>query len=56
VENYLKIIATKEKKVEEPKMELPDFLKSARGSVKLPKDFDYKKELQEALIEKHWKR
>ena len=49
IENYLKAI-TKEERVEE---ELSPLIKSLRGSFKMPKSFDYKKELSKGLSEKH---
>jgi hypothetical protein len=49
VENYLKTITVKEDKAETLS---PKILK-LMGSVKLPKDFDYKKELGNALSKKH---
>lgn len=48
VENYLKSIATKD--VTEPTLS-PKVLK-LMGSIKLPKDFDYKTELGKALSKK----
>ena len=49
IENYLKAI-TKEEKIEE---ELSPLIKSLRGSFKIPKSFDYKKELSKGLSEKY---
>ena len=49
IENYLKAI-TKEEKIEE---ELSPLIKSLRGSFKMPKLFDYKKELSEELSKKY---
>ncbi len=49
IENYLKAI-TKEERIEE---ELSPLIKSLRGSFKMPKSFDYKKELSKGLSEKY---
>ena len=49
IENYLKVI-TKEERTEE---ELSPLIKSLRGSFKMPKSFDYKKELSKGLSEKY---
>lgn len=51
VENYLKSITSKQTKEEEIS---PKVLKLL-GSIKLPKNFDYKKELGKALAKKHLK-
>ncbi len=51
VENYLKSISVKENKSTDIS---PKVLK-LMGAVKLPKNFDYKKELQKALEEKYLK-
>ena len=50
VENYLKLLI-KNTPVEETEYSLT--VKSLLGSVKLPADFDYKKELSDALVKKH---
>ena len=49
IENYLKAI-TEEIPADE---ELPSMLKSLKGSYKMPKDFEYKKELANRLSEKY---
>lgn len=51
IENYLKALVQKETTHEDfsPKV------KELMGSIKLPKDFDYKKELSEAISKKHAK-
>lgn len=49
VENYLKSISS----TEEPKQTLSPRIAKLMGSVKLPEDFDYKKELGKALTKKH---
>jgi hypothetical protein len=51
IENYLKALVQKEKTEEEfsPKV------KELMGSIKLPKDFDYKKELTKSLSQKYSK-
>jgi hypothetical protein len=49
VENYLKSIIEKEDK---PEMISPK-LRKLMGSVKLPKDFEYKKELGKAIAKKY---
>jgi len=50
VENYLKAI-TKEDTVES--IELTPIVKSLKGSFKVSKDLDYKKELSKKLTEKY---
>ena len=50
VENYLKLL-TKNTAVEDTKY--TPRVKSLLGSVKLPADFDYKKELADALTKKY---
>jgi len=51
IENYLKALTNDE----DPKIEneLSPTLKSMKGSFKMPKDFDYKKELTNRLSEKY---
>jgi predicted CopG family antitoxin len=51
IENYLKALTKDEDlKIEN---ELSPTLKSMKGSFKIPKDFDYKKELTDRLTEKY---
>jgi hypothetical protein len=50
VENYLKLL-TKNSTVEDS--EYTPRVKALLGSVTLPKDFDYKKELVDALVKKY---
>lgn len=52
IENYLKALTTEEmnKRSED---ELSSTVKNLKGSFKMPKDFDYKKELTERLSEKY---
>ena len=50
VENYLKLL-TKNTAVEDS--EYTPRVKALLGSVTLPKDFDYKKELVDALVKKY---
>jgi len=52
IENYLKAI-TDEQQSEE--IEISPIVKSLKGSFKMPKDFDYKKELTEVLTKKYLK-
>lgn len=49
IENYLRTLTDKEKDAEE----LSPRVKRLVGAVKLPKNFDYKKALEEAIIKKH---
>lgn len=49
VENYLMSLTSKEKKEEEISPRIMNLV----GAVKLPKDFDYKKELGKAIAKKH---
>jgi hypothetical protein len=51
IENYLKALIQKENLEEE----LSPKVKELMGSIKLPKGFDYKKELTEALSKKYAK-
>jgi len=51
IENYLKVI-TKEDNTEV--FELTPIVKSLKGSFKVPKDFDYKKELSKSLTDKYF--
>lgn len=50
IENYLKALTKEEPENQE---ELSPIMKSLKGSFKMPKDFDYKKELTERLSEKY---
>ena len=50
VENYFKVIVKEEGNVKTESTPITD---SLRGSFKIPKDFDYKKELTKALTEKY---
>ena len=49
IENYLKAITAKQEDSEESS----PMVKSLKGSFKAPKDFDYKKELVDALSKKY---
>lgn len=51
IENYLKSL-TKEEKVSNKK-KLNPVVQSLKGSFKMPKDFDYKKELSKRLEDKY---
>lgn len=51
IENYLKIL-TKEEKAKESK-KLNPIVKSLKGSFKMPKNMDYKKELRDRLEGKY---
>lgn len=50
IENYLKALTTEEISKQN---ELSPTVKSLKGSFKMPKDFDYKKELSDRLTEKY---
>lgn len=50
IENYLKLLTNKDLKKEE---ELSSTVASLKGSFKMPKNFDYKKELRNRLEEKY---
>jgi len=52
VENYLKMLI---KQTHGPESEFSPTVKSLLGSVNLPEDFNYKKEIQDYLSEKHLK-
>lgn len=49
VENYLKSITTRE----EPNLLISDKVKKMMGVISLPDDFDYKKELGNAISQKY---
>jgi hypothetical protein len=51
IESYLRALVRKEEK----EQELSPEIKKLMGSVKLPKEFDYKKELTKSLTEKYQK-
>lgn len=51
VENFFKSLLNKDDKPEIP--ETSPLVNSLRGSFKMPEDFDYKRELREALEKKH---
>lgn len=50
IENYLKSLP-----MEREKQEISPNVRKLTGVIKLPKDFDYKKELSDALAEKYLK-
>lgn len=50
IENYLKLLTNKDLKNEN---ELSPIIESLKGSFKMPKNFDYKKELRNRLEEKY---
>jgi hypothetical protein len=50
VEHYLRFLT---REVEQDESELSPEVKSLMGSLKLPEDFDYKKELKESLHKKY---
>lgn len=50
IENYLKALTIEESKKEN---ELSPIVSNLKGSYRMPKDFDYKKELTDRLAEKH---
>lgn len=50
IESYLKMLTKKEEKPEE---KLNPIVESMKGSFKMPKDMDYKKELRSRLEEKY---
>lgn len=50
IENYLKAITGDEVSAKD---DLPPTVKALKGSYKMPKNFDYKKELGERLSEKY---
>ena len=49
IENYLKVITTEKRIVED----ISPLVNSLRGSFKAPESFDYKKELSKGLSEKY---
>lgn len=51
IENYLKILTEKEQKNKDKK--LNPIVESLKGSFKMPKNIDYKKELRNRLEEKY---
>ena len=52
IENYLKAITNEDSSTTKEE-ELTPIVKSLKGSFKLPKNFDYKKELTDRLSEKY---
>jgi len=50
IENYLKSVTDNNDK---PDIEITPIVKSLKGSFKAPKDFNYKKELEQKLTEKY---
>lgn len=50
IENYLKSLTNSEEKTVE---NISSQLKSMKGAFKMPKDFDYKKEITDRLTEKY---
>lgn len=50
IENYLKLLTDKDFKND---MELDPMVQSLKGAFKMPKNFDYKKELRNRLEEKY---
>ena len=52
IESYLKALTTEEN-ITNAEDELSPTLKSLKGSFKMPKNFDYKKELSDRLTEKY---
>ena len=53
IESYLKSLIEKEKPQSDDDIEISPFVKSLRTSVKLPADYDYKKEYVDYLEEKY---
>jgi predicted CopG family antitoxin len=51
IENYLKVLTKEEQKQKDKK--LNPIVKSLKGSFKMPKNMDYKKELRNRLEEKY---
>ncbi|SKB68471.1 hypothetical protein SAMN05660776_2556 [Salegentibacter holothuriorum] len=51
IENYLKVLTKEEEKQKDKK--LNPVVKSLKGSFKMPKNMDYKKELRNRLEEKY---
>lgn len=49
IESYLKVVVKKENQV----VEISPDIKRLQGSVKLPADFEYKKDLQKSLNKKY---
>jgi hypothetical protein len=54
IENYLKALVSSNDN-DDKTNELTPTVKALKGSFKMPKDFDYKKELTDRLSEKHLK-
>jgi len=53
IEAYLKTIITKEKIQSENDIEISPFVKSLRTGIKIPANYDYKKEYVDYLAEKY---
>lgn len=53
IESYLKTLIDKEKSENDKDFAISPFVRSMRSGVKLPADFDYKKEYGDHLAEKY---
>jgi uncharacterized protein YfcZ (UPF0381/DUF406 family) len=53
IESYLRTLVDKEKSEDENEIEISSYVKSMRTGVKLPVDFDYKKEHADYLADKY---
>ncbi|MCF8234024.1 MAG: DUF6364 family protein [Bacteroidales bacterium] len=53
IESYLKTLIEKENRQADNDLEISSFVKSMQTGVKLPADFDYKKEYGDYLAEKY---
>nr|WP_321453069.1 DUF6364 family protein [uncultured Carboxylicivirga sp.] len=53
IESYLKSLIDKENKPSDNDIEISPFVRSMKTGVKLPSDFDYKKEYGDYLAEKY---
>ena len=53
IESYLKSLLDKENKTSDNDIEISPFVRSIKTGVKLPADFDYKKEYGDYLAEKY---
>lgn len=53
IESYLKTLIENDKKQPDSDIEISTFVKSMQTGVKLPADFDYKKEYSNYLAEKY---
>jgi DNA-directed RNA polymerase subunit L len=55
IESFLRQLSSEDVKTQNKDSNLHPTIEALKGSIRLPKDFDYKKEVQKALEEKYLK-